>query len=389
MRTLWVTSKFPPATGGVQQYVYNYAYNMPDGSCVILTRKQGDERKAREIDSRLAQMSHVVIRVDTIPEELGVLSIVHQPLKFLSFTTSLAATIKKYQITCIIFGHSSFFYLFALPLIKLISNVPVICIFHGEDIPAIHLRSNRLYRYLINRLNGYACNSNFTYERLNSFLERKVNSFIAFPGVEEKFFEKLDREQSKKKFGVAGRKVLYTVGRLDERKGHDLVIKALPAIIKQIPNVIYLIGGEGPYWAKLQNLVNELSLHDYVNFCGFIEPKNIVAFHHAGDVFVMPNRVLPDGDTEGFGIVFLEAGAAGKPVIAGRAGGAVDAVIDGTTGFLVDPYSSKELIQKVIMVLNDKELESRLGYQGRERAWNHFRWEILAVKFVEYLQNEF
>ncbi len=387
-KLLWIVQNFPPSVGGVQQYVYNYVYNMQDGNCIILTRMQGHEKKAKEVDFGLGRKQHVVLRSNSVPNDLGFLSIVHYPLKFLSFITSLSRIIKKYQITCIIFGHSSFFYLFALPLIKLISNVPVICIFHGEDIPAIHMRSNSLYRYLINRLDKYICNSNFTQQRLQSFLGRQVDAFIAYPGVTEKFFEKLDREEGKKKFGVAGRKVIYTVGRLDERKGHDLVIKALPSIIKRVSNVIYLIGGEGPYLPKLQHLVKQLALQDYVRFCGFIGPEEMLAFHHTGDIFVMPNRILPDGDTEGFGIVFLEAGATGRPVIGGRAGGAVDAIVDGTTGFLVDPYSPEELIQKTVALLKNETLAIKLGEQARSRAWNQFRWKILATKFLEYLRNE-
>ena len=245
-----------------------------------------------------------------------------------------------------------------------------------------------LYRYLIYRLDRYVCNSNFTHQRLQSFLDREVNAFIAYPGVDEKFFEKPGRKDCKIKFGVLGKRVLYTVGRLDERKGHDLVIRALPSIIRQVPNVIYLIGGEGPHLSKLKQLVRELDLQDYVRFCGFIEPEDILAFHHAGDVFVMPNRILPDGDTEGFGIVFLEAGATGRPVIGGRAGGAVDAIVDGTTGLLVDPYSHEELVEKTITLLKNEELAIKLGEKARNRAWNEFRWKILATKFVEYLRNE-
>jgi len=97
-RILWVVKNFPPSMGGVQQYVYNYAYNTPNGRCVILTRKQGDEKKAKEIDSRLAQKSHVVIGVDTIPEELGVLSIVHYPFRFFSFITLKCTPLSRQKI---------------------------------------------------------------------------------------------------------------------------------------------------------------------------------------------------------------------------------------------------------------------------------------------------
>ena len=195
----------------------------------------------------------------------------------------------------------------------------------------------------------------------------------------------MDKNGCKKQFGVIDRKVIYTVGRLDERKGHDLVIQAMPAIIDKVSEVIYLIGGKGPHLPKLQSLVEELHLQDYVRFCGFIEDKDICAFHHCGDIFVMPNRILEDGDTEGFGIVFLEAAAAGNPAIGGKAGGAVDAVVDGKTGFLVNPYVNDEFVEKTVFLLTSSGQAIAMGTQGRERVKNSFRWPKLADSLSKQL----
>jgi len=375
--------------GGVQQYSYHYVLNMPHGSCIVLTRRQEQEHDVSEFDKLLRQRQQRIYRIPFIPDNLGVLSILRYPLPFFFFCRTLYSIVKKQKISHVIFAHASFFYFFSLLPLKSMYRLPFLSIFHGEDIPTIPMKSNSLFRYLINQLDGYVCNSHFTHHRLESFLNRKLETFIAYPGVEDKFFTTLDQEKSKQELGVAGRKVLYTVGRLDKRKGHDLVIRALPSIIEKFPDIIYLIGGAGPYETDLKKMVTRLKLNDYVKFWGFVKNEDIITFHNAGDIFVMPNRILKDGDTEGFGIVFLEAGAAGRPVIAGRAGGAVDAVIDGTTGFLIDPYSPEELIEKVVMLLRNKELSIQLGEQGKNRAWNHFRWQVLAMKFAEYLENEF
>ena len=385
MKLLWVVKNFPPSIGGVQQYSFHYVQNMPPDSCVVLTRKQGEKREADIIDKRLGQNEQTVYRVSSIPEDLGIFSILKHPLLFFSFCVTLFKIIRKEEITHVIFAHSSFFYLFSLLPLKIILDLPFICIFHGEDIPTIPLKSNGLFRGLINWLDACICNSFFTHHRLQKFLGKELPKFIAFPGVEEKFFQPMDEHECKKRFGVSGKKIIYTVGRLDKRKGHDLVIKAMPEIMKKFPDVIYLIGGEGPYLPKLQSLVEELTLQDHVKFCGFINDKDICAFHHCGDIFVMPNRILDDGDTEGFGIVFLEAGAAGKPVIAGKAGGALDAVIDGYTGFLVNPYNKEELVEKVLYLLASPADAEKIGANGRSRAYKSFRWPMLADSFFQQL----
>lgn len=371
--------------GGVQQYAYHYVANMPLSSCVVLTKKQGEEKETNEVDAKLYRKQQRVYRTTAIPDDLGLLSSIKHPLKLFLLFEIMFKVIKKEKISHVLFAHPSFFYFFPLLPLKILLRLPFICIFHGEDIPTIDLKSNGLFRWLIKRLDGYVCNSFFTHGRLQVFLEGQLPECIAFPGVEEKFFQPVGRDKCKRQFDVEGKKVIYTVGRLDERKGHDLVIKSLPAIIEQVPEVVYLVGGKGPHLKKLKSLVDELHLHDYVKFCGFIAEKDIVAFHHAGDVFVMPNRILPDGDTEGFGIVFLEAAAAGKPVIGGRAGGAVDAVMDGKTGFLVDPHSQDEFVEKAVFLLTSASQADTMGDQGKTRAMEGFRWPVLADYFIHEL----
>jgi len=387
MKLLWVVKNFPPSMGGVQQYSFHYVLNMPSGSCIVLTRKQENEneKEVSAFDNVLSQKQQTVYRIPAIPDDLGIFSVFKHPLHFFSFCVTMFIVIKKEKISHVIFAHPPFFYFFSLLPMKILSRLPFLCIFHGEDIPTINLKSNGLFRWLIKRLDGYICNSFFTHGRLQVFLGSQFPECIAFPGVEEKFFQPFDEKKCKQQFGVEGKKVLYTVGRLDERKGHDLVIKSLPAIIERVADVVYLIGGKGPHLSKLKSLVDELHLHDYVKFCGFIAEKDIVAFYHAGDVFVMLNRILPDGDTEGFGIVFLEAFASGKPVIGGRAGGAVEAVEDGVTGYIVNPYETYEFVEKVTYLLANPDKAEAMGEEGKKRAWNRFRWPVLAEKFENEL----
>ena len=181
------------------------------------------------------------------------------------------------------------------------------------------------------------------------------------------------------RYQLQGRPVILTIGRLVPHKGHDTVIKALPAILSHVPNAVYLIGGKGPNLEPLKALANEMGVSDHVLFAGYVSEEELPAFYNAADLFVMPSRqMLEAGEWEGFGIVYLEANACGKPVIGGRSGGTGDAVVDGQSGYLVDPESPKAIAEKVIRLLQDPTQAQRMGQFGREWVRRHRSWERAA-----------
>jgi phosphatidylinositol alpha-1,6-mannosyltransferase len=365
--------------GGVQQYLYNAITNM-EGCRAFVLSKSVDSTLQQSIDDSLGNKGHKVLRNETWPENTGATAIYKSLKEIIKLSIQICSIAHKENISVLVFGHVPFTYLYMLPLIKLITNKPIALIFHGEELPVIEMKSNILRRWLIKIADIFFCNSKFTYDTLIEFCGELDNVTIVNPGVGEKFFSDVDVSTLRLRFGCANRRLIYTVGRLDERKGHDLIIAALPKIISRVPNVLYLIGGSGANIYNLRKKVSELHLNDYVLFCGFIAEEDIVAFHRLGEVFVMPNRTMEDGDTEGFGIVFLEANACGKPVIGGACGGAFDAIDQGVTGYLVDPYSSNELVEKILYLLTNPQIASKIGVAGRDRAWQQFRWPLLSSK---------
>jgi phosphatidylinositol alpha-1,6-mannosyltransferase len=168
--------------------------------------------------------------------------------------------------------------------------------------------------------------------------------------------------------GLAGKFVLLTVGRLVPRKGIDHVLKALPQALARVPNLHYVIVGVGPYRDELEALTDSLGLRPHVTFAGRIPDEELAAYYRTCDLFLMPNREMPDGDTEGFGLVFLEANACGKPVIGGRAGGAVEAVRDGENGLLVDGWKPEEITEAISRLATDRALAVRIAARAIEVA---------------------
>ncbi|MCK7579231.1 MAG: glycosyltransferase, partial [Chromatiales bacterium] len=161
------------------------------------------------------------------------------------------------------------------------------------------------------------------------------------------------------------------------------MIRALPRVLEVAPNTHYLIVGEGHYRPVLERLVDDIGVRAHVTFAGKVREEELAAYYQLCDVFVMPNREMPDGDTEGFGLVFLEANACGKPVIGGRAGGAVEAVRDGENGLLVDGWSVAEVASALSRLLTDRVLNARIAARGLEsRACVQFALEGRTVLFT-------
>jgi phosphatidylinositol alpha-1,6-mannosyltransferase len=147
------------------------------------------------------------------------------------------------------------------------------------------------------------------------------------------------------RFCLRGKRVLLTVSRLDpneRRKGHDRVIKALPAIVTAVPNVVYLVAGHGADRTRLEALAQSLGVADNVVFAGRVAPDELPQLYRLADLFVMPSA------QEGFGIVFLEAAASGLRSIGGNADGSIDALADGTIGTAIDPNDSEALVRAII-----------------------------------------
>ena len=146
-----------------------------------------------------------------------------------------------------------------------------------------------------------------------------------------------------------------------------------------MPDVHYVIGGDGPDREKLEHLAAEQAVSDHVEFAGFVPEGRLAGMYAAADVFAMVSRELPTrGDVEGFGIVFLEANAAGTAVLAGRSGGVEDAVVDGYSGLLVDPEDPDQIAAALIRLLLDEDLRQRLETQGRERVQRDFNRDCRA-----------
>ncbi|HDD64961.1 MAG TPA: glycosyltransferase family 1 protein [Firmicutes bacterium] len=233
--------------------------------------------------------------------------------------------------------------------------------------------------------------SNFVKNRLIRFGVNEEKIFIVHPGTDpSKFYPAEIPERFLKEENLEflkDKKIILSVGRLVMRKGFDMVIKSLPLVLKEIPDVYYLLVGDGPIKNYLKELAFKCGVEERVIFAGRRFPSQLLYFYNLCDLFIMPSREIKEkGDVEGFGIVFLEANACKKPVIGGKSGGVVDAVIDGYNGLLVNPEDENDIAKAIIKILSDKKLAERLGENGYKRVLNELNWENFSRKVYEFIK---
>lgn len=175
--------------------------------------------------------------------------------------------------------------------------------------------------------------------------------------------------------------VCLTLSRLVPRKGVDKALEALARVVARRKDILYCIGGAGPDRPRLESMAASLDLQDHVRFLGRIPDEKLGLCYASADLFVLPSRTSDHPpDAEGFGIVFLEAGACGTPSLGGASGGIPDAIDDGVTGFLVDPMDPEAIAERVLRLMDDRELLGRMGAAARARA-RASTWERAAEAY--------
>lgn len=184
----------------------------------------------------------------------------------------------------------------------------------------------------------------------------------------------------------ASRPTVVTVARMEERyKGHDVMIRAFSLVLAKLPQAQWVVIGDGSLRPGLEQLARSYGVASSVRFLGTVPDDQRDSWLRRAQLLAMPSR-LPAGDFagEGFGIAYLEAGAFGKPVVAGNVGGAVDAVLDGETGLLVNPTDPLAVSEAIVRLLLEPELARRLGSAAQARA-QAYAWPRVVRRVEERL----
>lgn len=259
---------------------------------------------------------------------------------------------------------------------------PVIIYAHGEELTSWgNGRKFRMMRFVLRHADRVVANSDHTRDTLLDMGVEPARISLIYPGVDvSKFRPDLDTAGLRESLGIdADEKLLFSVGRLSRRKGFDQVIRAVGMLHAEGMQVRYVIAGIGEDADYLDDLIHELGLQDTVHRIGPVGEADLPRWLNACDAFAMPNREI-NGDNEGFGMVFIEAAACGKPSLAGLAGGTGSAVLHGETGLRVDGTSVDAVAEGLRSLLTQPALTRAWGQRALQRVEREFSWERVAEK---------
>lgn len=256
----------------------------------------------------------------------------------------------------------------------------VIIYSHGEEITTWRQAAKfRAMKMAYKRADLVIANSDFTEGELIKIGVDVNRIKIINPGVDlQRYRPGIHVDELREKYSLdTNGKLLLSVGRLSRRKGFDQVIRSLGLLKSQSFNLQYAVVGIGDDYEYLKDIAEQCGVSDKVYFLGEVSADELPLWYNACDIFVMPNRVV-NNDTEGFGMVFVEAAACGKPAIAGIAGGTGSAVIDGVTGFRVDGENLEAVSGAIEKLCMNDVLLREMGRRAMQRAHDKFSWDTVA-----------
>jgi len=375
-KILCVTNDFGPRAGGIETFVIGLIERLPFGSVIVYTNAQENS----------APYDHEWV------EKFGV-EVIRDKAKILLPTPGVAycvnAIVRERNISTVFFGAAAPLGLLSRGLRKA-GVQQIVALTHGHEV-----WWSKVWPFTVamKSISRHVDHLTYLGEYTRSAIAQSITKEAATrmvkiaPGIDTDHFSPVDASQLRSELGLTEKKVIVSVGRLVHRKGQDVLIEAMPAIFKEVPEAHILMIGEGPYRSYLENRVKALGLQERVTFIGRLQYADLPRYICAGDLFVMPSRSRLAGlEVEGLGIVYLEASACGLPVIAGISGGAPDAVLEGETGLVVDGRRKADVAAAVVELLLDPDRSKAMGIRGRQWIIQEWRWEIWSARFVQLLK---
>lgn len=354
MRTLVLTPDFPPAPGGIQHLVHRTVSHAEGLDCRILTL---DTPGAEGFDRADALD---VKRLRQLP--------VPRPISALALNGAAVAQALAFRPRVVLSAHTVMSP--GASLIRKALGVPVVQYFHGKEIGV----RPRLAAFAARNADACIAVSRYTKGLVAEAGGHPDKIHLIHPGV--------DLPEHGYNGKLAERPTVLTIARMEDRyKGHDVMVRAMSLVAARVPEAQWVVIGDGPLRAAIAELACSSGIgEDVIRFLGAVSDEERDAWLDRAHVFSMPSRMPAGGYVgEGFGIVYLEANAHHCPAVAGGVGGAVDAVLDGETGLLVDPEDHISVGNALVELLQNTERRRQMGEAGARRA-EEFAWPRTAAR---------
>jgi phosphatidyl-myo-inositol dimannoside synthase len=380
---LIVTNDFPPRRGGIQSFVHALAARLPAGTVTVYAPAWDG---AAEFDAR---QPFPVIRH---PGSLM--------LPVPSVSRRAAGILAEHDCDTVLFGAAAPLGLLA-PALRRAGARRIVALTHGHEAGWAALPGARsLLRRIGDQVDVVTYLGEYFRVRLGAALSPQAAGRMVrlAPGVDTAAFRPgAGGAEIRRRLGLAGRPVVLCVSRMVPRKGQDTLLRAWPQVRAAAgapggaaggggSGPVLLLVGDGPYRAALGRLAGRLGVADSVIFTGPVSWAELPGYYDAADLFAMPCRTRRLGlDVEGLGIVYLEASAAGLPVIGGDSGGAPDAILPGESGYVVPGGDVAAVASRLTQLLGDKAAAAAMGEKGMAWVEREWRWELVARRLQRIL----
>jgi phosphatidylinositol alpha-1,6-mannosyltransferase len=365
VKTLLVTNDFPPRVGGINHYTAELLRRFPSGDVTVFASSWPG---AEAFD---ASFPHPVVRWET--KSMYPTGPVRD---------RVVELIEAERPDIVLFGAAAPLALMGRALERR-TGVPYAAFTHGVELWAGQVPvTRRLLSQVARRAALVTCVSQWAADEMRKMVGPGPRIELLPPGIDrERYHPGVSDAEIRERHGLGDHPVICCVSRLTLRKGQDKVIRALPWILREIPEARFLIVGTGPDLERLESLAIRKKVADRVIFAGEVPADVLPQYFRAGDVFAMPCRTRKLGlEVEAFGAVFIQASAVGRPSVAGDSGGAPEAVIHGETGLVVDGREVDEVAEGILELLGDPEKAAKLGAAGADRVHRDLTWDALSSR---------
>ncbi|MGQ9525957.1 MAG: glycosyltransferase family 4 protein [Armatimonadota bacterium] len=368
-----LSREFPPGPGGIGTHAYQLCAHLSRTGwniTVVTPQDYASEDAVRAFNARVA------FKIVRVPSKRGaIIEAVHR-LAVLKRCISLG------RPDVVIASGERMVWLAAWALGR--SGIPWVAVGHGSEFGEHDPLSRILTRRAFGAASAVVCVSHFTQQLMESAGVRARSIGVIHNGADDTIFRVMpDTELAtfRRRVGLEGRKVIVTVGNVSERKGQHVVIRAMPYVLRDVPEAVYVIVGRPTKQQEFSALAKDLGVADHVFFTGIANTEDVVGYLNVADVFAMTSVRTASGDCEGYGIAVVEAALCGKPSVVSRSGGLTEAIADGLTGISVPEGDEKATADAIVMLLRNNDLRDRLGRAALERARSQQTWARCVARY--------
>lgn len=369
MKVLMPVLHYYPVIGGLENWTQNIAERLSDKAEIFVITGKVKNQPAQEVKNGVNVFRTSLFSLKNLSYSSPFYILTAFPFIFFKSRNF----IKKEKIGLL--HCQGFLSSFLGYLLSKIYRIPYIVTVQRQESKKWHWLKIRVYK------NAKFCIAASWFIRKEYFEKIGVKNIEVIPnGIDLERFKNLNRQESRRKLGFNGERIIMTVGRLEKVKGIDYLIKAMT--MGELPKINYrlLIIGEGSEGKNLESLAEKLGLKDRVKFLGQIPNKRIPEHLVAADCFVFPSL------SEGFGIAVLEARAAGLPIVATTRGGVVDIVQGGIHGLPINPENPQSISDCIFRILSEEGLAQELVQKARA-GLEKYDWQNIVLEVFKIYEN--